>query len=92
MFTFGLFILCEEFYIWLNFNQVIFFKHLLTSPYWSTVAPTQELMLLISEVGPTIRDVPVSIIAWHPPEQATVWPLIVTLQTFEGFILYNRAQ
>ena len=55
-------------------------KGWLTSPYWLTDAPTQELMLLMSEFGPTMRAVPVSMMAWQPPEQATVCPLILTLK------------
>lgn len=40
----------------------------------------------MSVVGPTIREVPVSMMAWQPPEQATVWPLMITLgkATIEG--------
>lgn len=51
----------------------------LTSPYWLVEAPTHAFMLLMSLVGPTIREVPVSMMAWQPPEQATVCPLMVTL-------------
>lgn len=38
----------------------------LTSPSWLVEAPSREFSLLMSAFGPTIREVPVSTMAWQP--------------------------
>lgn len=52
----------------------------LTSPYSSVWAPRYAFRLLMSLLGPIIREVPVSTITWQPPLQPTTCPLMVTLQ------------
>lgn len=52
----------------------------LTSSYWPGAAPNQPLMLLMSLLGPMIREVPESTTASQPPEHATVFPLMVMLK------------
>ena len=39
------------------------------SPPTTGVPPRALLIAVTSAVGPAIREVPVSAIAWHPPEQ-----------------------
>lgn len=56
--------------------RVIFF----TSPMFVGVAPISCWRLRMSLVGPAIREVPVSTMAWQPVGQKDLWPCTATLR------------
>ena len=55
-------------------------KKVFTSPAARGVAPIALLRAVISEVGPAIREVPVSAMAWQPPLQNEESPPTDTLK------------